>query len=906
MADQSVHPSIPPSEATVEFELNGKTVSAKKGESIIQVAAREGVHVPHYCWHPSLSVAGNCRLCLVEMHTPDAKNPGQRIKSPKPVIGCQTTVMAGSAVFTESPLAKDCQNGMMEFLLVNHPLDCPICDRGGECQLQRYSMEYGQGHTRMVDRKRKFRKPQADPLIDIERNRCIMCTRCVRFCDEVGGEHVMGVFDRGAGNYIGTFGQGPVSNIFSGNVIDLCPVGCLTSKPFRFRARVWELTQTQSTGIWDASGPKVTHWTRNGRLYRTTPPSRKYHETYTVNEDTEEFIDNLTRFGSDFSKHASRWDESRVRLGSSLLPTGFPDAIRAAAAGLADVKVEHGAQSIAVLVSPRATMEEGYLAGKLGRLVIGTDSIDWRSSFRSAAHAGAADFAFGAADGDLEQPFDALFLVNGDFQHTVPTLALRMKEHARVLGLPVVQFGHHHDRYFAAATTMSFHTQPGETTKALRLLWQLLASTGDTAVRARELAEMTGTTSRDVMALVDMLKAAKRGLMVQSLDECNGQFLPEEVRAATAVRQALTENWKYLPTTRDRNAVGLKLVGAQPGSVPGEEGAVARAWRTNHIQMADGISAPELLEAIEDGRIKALLCIGADALANYGDNDRVLAALGKLRFFALSDLFDSPFAQKATVFFGAASNLERNGTYADIQGNLARLTAAEVPIGGAHADWETLCAIGRAMGAENGFRYASVEEVFNEMIRLLAPNFAGSFAGLELAGPENDVSISDPGGARRLTPEYNPGDFRRDGAHFRFTREELIAPESINAESHDFGDGDGLILTFGAHVLGADYHLDHASIANILRVQPYVELHPKDASALGVEENQLVGITLADGTTWQAAARVTPHGPAPGCAYVPVAAVGYDLRNQELVSRVTVEPLAARGAEQALVPAGMI
>src|SRR5690606_2599878 len=208
---------------------------------------REGVYIPHYCWHPSLSVAGNCRLCLVEIHMPNPRNNNKPAPLPKPAIGCQTTIAPGMHVFTASEEAKKCQNDMMEFLLVNHPLDCPICDRGGECMLQRYSFEYGQGSARMRDQKRRFKKPQLDPLIDVERNRCIMCTRCVRFCDEVAGEHVMGVFDRGEGNYIGTFGQGPVSNIFSGNVIDLCPVGCLTRKPFRFPARPWELKQTQST-----------------------------------------------------------------------------------------------------------------------------------------------------------------------------------------------------------------------------------------------------------------------------------------------------------------------------------------------------------------------------------------------------------------------------------------------------------------------------------------------------------------------------------------------------------------------------------------------------------------------------------------------------------------------------------
>lgn len=770
--------------------------------------------------------------------------------------------------------------------------------------LQRYSMEYGTGHTRMVDKKRKFRKPQADPLIDIERNRCIMCTRCVRFCDEVGGEHVMGVFARGSDNYIGTFGQGPVSNLFSGNVIDLCPVGCLTSKPFRFRARVWELTQTQSTGVFDASGPKVTHWTRNGKLHRTTPPSRKYHDTYTVNEDTEEFIDNITRFGSDFSKHASRWDDPRVRFGQSLLPAAFPEAIRAAAVGLAAVKLEHGAQSIGVLVSPRATMEEGYLATKLARLAIGTDSIDWRSSFRSADHAAAADFALSRGDGDLSSPFDALLLVNGDYQHSVPTLALHLKERARILELPIIQVGHYHDPFFAQHARLSFHTKPGDTAKALAIMQALVVGGGDQSPRLAEFARLTGSTTTAVQQLVDILKGAKRGLVVQSLEDCNGRFLADEARGAIALRQALEGTWTYLPTARDRNAVGLRLVGAQPGLLPGDEGAVARAWRSSHLAVNDGLPAPSFIEAIEDGRIRGLVCIGADALSNFGDDDRTVRALSRLQFLVLTDLFDSPFAQKAHVFIGSASNLEREGTYCDIQGNLARLVQAEQPFGGAHADWETLAALIRALGVETGTKYASVQDVFDEMIHLLAPGFQGSFRGLELPGPANDHSVQDPGGARRMTPEYNPGDFRSDGAHFRFQSGEVIAIESIGAQSPGF-EGEGLILTWSTNVRGADYHLERASIAHLLRTAPYAEFNLADAARLGIEENQLVAITLPDGTSWEAAARVRPGGPSAGSVHVPASAIGVDLRTLAANVRVRVEPLAERGAEQELIPAAV-
>lgn len=882
MSDQSVHPAFKPGQEDVKFVLDGREVVGKKGETIITVAARENTYIPHYCWHPSLSVAGNCRLCLVEVHMPG--RDGKLAPMPKPAIACQTPIAAGMHVFTESKLAKECQDGMMEFLLANHPLDCPICDRGGECQLQRYSMEYGKSHARMADKKRKFVKPQADPLIDIERNRCIMCTRCVRFSDEVGGEHTMGVFDRGEGNYIGTFGQGPVGNILSGNVIDICPVGCLTSKPFRFKARVWELLQTQSTSIWDASGAKCTHWTRNGKLYRTTPPSRKDHDRYTVNEDTEEFIDNLTRFGSDYSQHEARWDESRIRIGASLLPAAFTEAVRQAAAGLAKVKVNHGADSIAVLVSPRATMEEGYLAGKFARTVIGTANVDWRMSFQTAAAAEAATVAFDHADGDLENNFDAVVVLNGDYLHQVPTFAMRVKEHARLNKKPLIMIGHHHDFYLAKHATHAIHCAPGATAKVLALLGEAVKGTDQT----KALGDLIG--AENVVPLLMALKGNYgKALIVQSLESMNGAHSAQDVPAALALKESLGANWKYIPVLRDRNAFGLYAVGAQPGRLPGESEAVRKAWSLDGrkpVATNDSFSARRIVDLIESGQIKGLVALGADVLYQYHDHDRLLKALGKLEFFIVSDLFKSPITTLANVFIAATGNLEKDGTYCDLEGNLARLCETEGIVGGARPDWETMTGLANLMGAEN-FNYESVEDVFNEMMSVIAPGFQGSFDGLRLAGPRNDISVRDPGGARQHTPQYNPGDYRTDGAHFRWTGTPVTAASSaIEVPKVSAGEGE-LLVTWGGHCQDDDYHLNHASIADLLKSKPYAEINPHDARALGFDDRHRA--ILHRGGESVEVELVVREGPARGTIYMPAGIVGLDVTGVETTFATRIE-----------------
>jgi len=893
MPDQSIHPALTPSSEDVEIVIDGRSVVGKKGESIINVAAREGVYIPHYCWHPSLSVAGNCRLCLVEVHLPNPRQDNKVMPLPKPAIACQTPITPGMHVFTDSELARDCQGGMMEFLLANHPLDCPICDRGGECMLQRYSMEYGKGHARMADKKRKFKKPQFDALIDIERNRCIMCTRCVRFCDEVAGDHVMGIFARGEMNYIGTFGRGPVSNILSGNVIDICPVGCLTSKPFRFRARPWELLQTQSTSIWDASGAKITHWTRNGKLYRTTPPSRKYHNTYTVNEDTEEFIDNIARFGSDYPLNDKRWDESRIRIGQTLLPSAFTEAVKTAAEGLAGVKQRHGADAIATLVSPRATMEEGYLAAKLARTVLGNDNIDWRMSFQSSEASEAATMAFEHADGDLEDGFDALVLVNGDYLHQTPVFAMRLKEHARLFDKPIVMIGHHHDAYFAPHSALRFHCAPGATPRALRLLGQ--AAGGDSKAR-KELAGLFHVNTERVEALVETIGAEYgKALIVQSLEDMNGAYLEHEVPAALSLKETLGKSWKYIPVLRDRNALGLFAAGVHPGRLPASKERTREVWGLDEnaeFPLAGGTPARQLAEEIESGRIKGLLCLGADILHACPERERLLAALDKLDFFVISDLFESEITAKADVYLASASSLERDGTMCDVEGNLARLVDTEGPVGGSRPDWEALTGLANLMGASN-FDYETLEDVFNEMMSLLAPRFQGSFKSLELRGPRNDLSVRDPGGARKRTREYNPGNYRTDGAHFRWSGGPVEQPEGEPEVSSASGE-DELLLTWGEHIQGDDYHLNHASIADLLKEKPYAEIHPRDAERLGLEDPLKSYMAHMDfgGQTYALELRVR-QGPAPGTVYMPAGLGDIQFSGLSAAQAVKLEILGA-------------
>ncbi len=266
----------------VRLTIDGKCVEVPKGTNVIQAAEKVGVHVPHYCYHEKLSVAGNCRMCLVEMGTPKMgpdKKPVLKADGspeiawiPRPQIGCATTVSEGMAIKTDSPMVQDCRKGVMEFLLINHPLDCPICDQAGECHLQEYSVEYGSGASRFVEEKEhKPKRTQLGPRVTLDDERCIMCSRCIRFSREIAKEDVLGFFERGSHTTLGCFPGHELDHNYSLNTVDLCPVGALTSTDFRFKMRVWFLKETESVCTSCSTGCNITAGSREGRVYRYTP-----------------------------------------------------------------------------------------------------------------------------------------------------------------------------------------------------------------------------------------------------------------------------------------------------------------------------------------------------------------------------------------------------------------------------------------------------------------------------------------------------------------------------------------------------------------------------------------------------------------------------------------------------------
>jgi len=367
---------------TVKVTINGRTVEVPAGTLITDAARAAEVHIPVFCSHSKLPPLGACRICLVEIGLPRKDREGKPVLgpdgrpeiawNPKPQTGCTTPVTDGMAVATDSPVAVKARKGIMEFLLVNHPLDCPVCDEGGECQLQDLAFAFGADFSRMADAKRTFVSEYLGPVVKKEANRCIVCQRCVRYCDEVMGDDALTAHQRGVRTEISSFDRQPLACEQCGNCIEVCPVGALTALPYRFKARPWDLRQHVTVCPWCSNGCSVRLGVRGMEILRARGTEHRG-----VNE---EYLCVRGRFGYDFVHAAGRLTSPLVRsTGGALEPASFEEAVALASARLREIAARDGASSIAFLGGEKLEVEEQYLFQKLARAVLGTNHVDSRT-----------------------------------------------------------------------------------------------------------------------------------------------------------------------------------------------------------------------------------------------------------------------------------------------------------------------------------------------------------------------------------------------------------------------------------------------------------------------------------------------------------------------------------------------
>ncbi len=680
--------SVPPPSDYVNVEVDGRLVKARKGAMIIHVTDAEGAYVPRFCYHDKLPIAANCRMCLVEVE-----------KAPKPLPACATPVAEGMKIFTKSPNAIGAQKATMEFLLINHPLDCPICDQGGECELQDLAVGFGRDVSRFTERKRVVKDKNLGPLVSTDMTRCIHCTRCVRFGQDIAGIQELGTTGRGEHTEIGTFVERSVDHELSGNIIDLCPVGALNSKPFRFQGRGWEMTQHALVSPHDGVGTNLYAHVRRGHLMRVVPRHNEaINETWIADRD---------RFSYEAIYSPDRLEKPAIKVGGEWQTVSWERALEVAAAGL---KAAGG--ELATLVSPSATLEEQYLAARVTRS-LGSPHVDHRVrqvDFRDAdADPLRPDLGHAIA---ATEELEGLLVIGAHLRHEVPLLAHRVRKAARrgakVAFLNPAAFEH---LFPVAATRVA---SPDRFVSELKAV--LAAATDDSA-----------SVDAGHRAIVAALRNGNR-------------------RAIWLGALALRH-----PAWADLRALAAQLAAATGATlgVLAEGGNAAGAWLAGCVphRAAGGKPAPttgrHAAEMFAKGAPAWLLVGGVEPWVEAAGKGAA-AALGRAQsVVAITPFADAATREHATVLLPCGTFAETSGTYVNLAGDWQGFAGAARPVGEARPAWKILRVLGNVLGLQ-GFDHDSSEAVVAELRGMMPSAGPVSFATRHVAGGDvTDAVVAD-------------------------------------------------------------------------------------------------------------------------------------------------------------------
>jgi len=664
----------------ITIEIDGRVCEATPGETIITVADREGIHIPRFCYHKKLSVASNCRMCLVEVEQ------GGR-PFPKPAHACGTPVAEGMRVLTRSPLAMDAQRGTMEFLLINHPLDCPICDQGGECELQDVAMGYGGDVSRYSERKRVVADEDLGPLIATDMTRCIHCTRCVRFGAEIAGVRELGATGRGENMRIGTYVAHTVSHELSGNVIDLCPVGALTSKSFCFSARSWELTQADGIAPHDAVGSNIHFHIRGNRVMRVHPKDNE-----AVNET---WISDRDRFSYQGLAADDRLLQPMVKSGGQWRTADWQEALITVAEGLKSA----GDNELGALVAPTATLEEMYLLQKVIR-GLGGNNIDTRlrqQDFRGDA-ADAPLPWLGVPIADLEQQ-QGLLLIGTDIRQEQPLLAHRIRK-AAMAGAQVALVS-------LLTFSLSFPSRqhvsnPAGMLEDLGAIAKALgghnSGHGPGPVEDLIAAAQPDESHQETARLLKEAGRQGRGLILLGAFAAAHPDYCLLVTLAQVIAEAAEAKVGYLPTAA--NSVGAYLAGALPHRLPGA-----------HVSRTVGMSAAEMWENPR----KAYLLWGIEPAYDLGNPVQALKAFDQAGLVVACTTHRSPsLEQMAHIMLPIAAFVETSGTFVNAGATWQSFRGAVAPPSEARPGWKLLRVLGNLFDLP-GFDQLSSTDVLTEL-----------------------------------------------------------------------------------------------------------------------------------------------------------------------------------------------
>ena len=695
----------------VKFEINGKTVEAPAGQMLIEAADNAGIKIPRFCYHKKLSISANCRMCLVEVE-----------KAPKPLPACATPVNEGMKVFTRSPKAIAAQRGTMEFLLINHPLDCPICDQGGECELQDLSMGYGADVSQYAEGKRALPDPDLGTLVATEMTRCILCTRCIRFGVEIAGVPQMGATGRGEHSVVGTYVEQALTSELAGNIIDLCPVGALTSKPYRYSARPWELRQAASIAAHDGVGSNINVHTLRGKVMRVVP-----RDNEAVNE---QWISDRDRFSYQAVNSEERLTTPMIKENGAWVETDWNRALEVASQALWKVS----GNDLGVLVSPNATTEEMVLAARVAK-GLGCDNIDHRlnqGDFRDQELAPA--FPYLGSSIEALESMNAALLVGSNIRKEQPILAHRLRKAAlagaNVMFLNPADFDLNYDA--AESLTVAPGRMVGELAAIAKSAFELAGKSAPAAVA--DLINKAESGERHA-AMARHLETAERAtVLLGNLAVAHPDYA---VLRALALAVSEATGAAFGSVGLGANNAGAWLAGCVPHRAAGGE-ALSHSGMDARTMMTDGR--------------KGYLLLGVEPQLDCWDSAAAVDALnGAEQVVALTAFVSDALKAQADVLLPIATFAETSGSYINAEGRSQSFNGATAPAGEARPGWKVLRVLGNLLELE-GFEQEASSDVIDETLRAVldAPSTEAGSA------KANEVTFSDEG-IQRIgeTPIYS-------------------------------------------------------------------------------------------------------------------------------------------------------
>jgi NADH-quinone oxidoreductase chain G len=827
-----------PSTETVRLTIDGTTVAVPKGTLVIEAARRVGVMIPHFCYHPKLKPDANCRMCLVEVE-----------KMPKLQTACSTPVAEGMSVRTATTVVDDAHKSVLEFILANHPLDCPVCDQGGKCDLQDFSHQYTPTTSRFTETKRIFQKEYFSPLIETQMNRCVQCLRCVRYCDEVMDVKALAPVGRGTMTEIKHFAAHQLDCEFCGGCVQICPVGAIVSRLSMYEYRPWMLKRAETICTFCGDGCRITVQTKGNDLIEV-------NSQYGAGRNNGDLCARGF-FGFHVSTHPDRLTHPLIRRNGTLVEATWEDALEYVAEQALRLKLSHGPDAFGGLITSRCTNEDLYLFQKFMRQVIGTNHIDSSARYGHISGVQALRRVQGThrwsiAFEDIIAA-DTLLLVGTNITETSPVTGLRVKEavkkrQATLVTIETLQPAIDTLSNIVNLATQHFLTYPAQFGNTVIGLIK--------AVLEQNLVD--ATTAQQAPAFVQRLTSAVAGASWEALEEATGQTRSQW--AETAQTLAMTKRLVILvgngvlrqpggqdivtnlldllillgkldkpgcglgPLAEENNDQGAIEMGTVaeffPGPAPLSDQAardrIATVWR-EELPRTTGASLTDLLAAANKGAVKALFIVGENPVGTLPAAAQAKEALAKLELLVCQELFLTETAAMAHVVLPASSYVEKHGTFTNSEGHVQAVRQAIDPLGDSRPDWEILSAIAVLMGSP--LEYGDAREILKE-IRTVIPGYG-------LLGPTPTTpKVDQPVLARYLT----------DGFADDLTARYALSP----ARS---ADSDQFTLMFVQTLFHSGKLSTRSKGLLQLQQEGFLSINPVDAAKLGLTDGGQVRIS---------------------------------------------------------------